>query len=391
VLPLTPPTAFRIAHLHVARPLHHDDHVRVALVAVAVSLCFGASTAGCFYGEPINERPSAEIQRVDAGVPMRGDQLSFRAIVSDPDQDPMELTWRFQACAGVSPCSSEETGTDQLFNVTIPASVEGLPTTRITIDLDVKDIPFGATARPAQHLELDVENNEPTVTMQRTGRELDGAFPPNVPITVNARGSDPDMDPLTLTWELFPPRNSTSGVMLQNLPDPLSGGEARFFIPDVDGEWTVRVTADDGLDIFVANLPILVVPDQAPCLGALDPSPPPATSSLILDQPRRISVLSVEDDLDIFPAPLPDDPYLGPAELRWYVRAPGQTSFTLVDTGVGGLELDPAHYDPGDHLDVRVEIDDRMNRTIPCAEGMATCSITQDACLQRQTWSVEVR
>jgi hypothetical protein len=386
---LTCRAAFRIAHLHVARPLHHDGLVRAALVAIAVASCFGASTTGCFYGEPINERPSAEIQRVGSGVPMRGDQLSFRAVVSDPDQDPTDITWRFQACAGVSPCSSEETGTDQTFNVAIPASVQGLPTTRITIDLDVEDV-FGATARPAQHLDLDVANNEPTIVMQRTGRELDGAFPPNVPITVNARGMDPDDDPLTLTWELFPPRTS-SGVTLETLPDPLTGGEARFFIPDVDGEWIVRVGVDDGLDLTTRDMTIVVVPDQPPCLGALDPTPPPATSSLILDQPRRISVLSVEDDLDIFPAPPPNDPFLGPADLRWYVRAPGQTSFTLVDLGVGGVELDPAQYNPGDHVDVRVEINDRMNRAIPCAESMATCSIPQNTCLQRQTWSVEVR
>jgi hypothetical protein len=386
---LTPPAAFRIGHLHVASPLHHDGYVRAAHVAVAVALA--ASTAGCFYSEPINERPSAEIQRVDAGVPTRGGRLSFRALVSDPDEDPMDITWRFQACAGVSPCSSEETGTEQIFNIDIPASIDELPVTRITVDLDVKDRPYGATARPAQHLELDVVNNEPTVSIQRTGRELDGKFPPNVPITVNARGMDVDPDTLTLAWELFPPRNSTSVVMLQDLPDPPSGGEARFFIPDVDGEWMVRVTVDDGIDTFTGERPILVVPDPAPCLGALDPAPPPPSSSLVLDQPRRISVLSVEDDLDIFPAPPPNDPYLGPAELRWYVRAPGQTSFTLVDTGVGGVELDPAQYDPGDHLDVRVEIDDRMNRTIPCAEDVATCSVTQDTCLQRQTWSVEVR
>lgn len=358
-------------------------------LGVAAALALGAS--GCFYAETINERPSADIMRLDDnGVPARGSSLMFRAVIFDPDADAVEPSWRFEACSAAGTCAALETGTDPIFSVTVPSTVVDEPTVRIAVTLDVVD-ELGAVARPPQRLDLDVVNNLPTVQIQRRGRELDGAFPPDVPITISARGADQDADAVALTWELFPPRTSEPTVRrFDRLPDPATGGEEYVLIPDVDGEWTVRVTVHDGIDDAYVDLPILVVPDQPPCLGASDPTPVPDTT-LVLDAPRRFAVLVVEDDLDVYPAPSPTDPFLGPAAFRWYVRAPGAPGFTLVDTDVAGLELDPAQYDPGDRLDVRVEIDDRVGRDLPCAADAATCSLDQDGCLQRQTWSVEVR
>lgn len=373
-----------------ARWLHHDRLVpsTAGLVGIALGLTAGAS--GCFWDQPINERPSAEIERIGTGVPARGSNLQFRAVTDDPDRDGVHPSWRFEACSAGGVCGAIETGTDSIFFVTVPPLVVGQPTVKVVISLDVVD-DLGAVARPPQRLSLDVVNNPPAVTVQRRGRELGGSFPPDVPIIVSARGADPDGDPVALAWELFPARDSvTEERRFDPLPDPLTGGEAYLLLPDVDGEWIVRVSVFDGIDTTEVDLPILVVPDAPPCLGASDPAPVPGTT-LLLDQPRRFSVLVVEDDLDVYPAPPPDDPYLGPAGFRWYVRAPGAADFTHVDTDVAALELDPAHYDPGDRVEVRVEIDDRVGRAVPCAADAATCSLDQDGCMQRQTWAVEVR
>lgn len=370
-----------------ARWLHHDRPVPpiAGRLGIAVALATGAS--GCFWDANINERPSAEIERVGDGVPARGSNLTFRAVVDDPDDDGIHPSWRFEACSASGTCGGIETGTDPIFGVTVPALIDDAPTTKIVITLDVAD-DFGAFARPSQHLELDVVNNPPTVVVQRRGREIGGSFPPDVPIIVSARGGDPDQDPVVLEWELFPARDSVlADRSFERLPDPMTGGEEYELVPDVDGEWIVRVTVLDGIDLDVVDLTILVVPDAPPCLGASDPTPVPDTT-LLLDAPRRFSVLVVEDDLDIYPAPAPGDPYLGAASFRWYVRAPGAAGFTQVDSDVAALELDPAHYDPGDRIEVRVEIDDRIGRTIPCAEDVASCSIGQDTCHQRQTWAV---
>ena len=45
----------------------------------------------------------------------------------------------------------------------------------------------------------------------------------------------------------------------------------------------------------------------------------------------------------------------------------------------------------GDHVSVRVEIDDGQGRALPCAIDEPTCSIDLDACIQRLTWDLEVR
>lgn len=395
VPPITGASTLGIHHLRVARALHHDRLVlrSAGRLRCVLALALGGGVAsGCFYSEVINERPSGDIERVGSGVPFRGDTLTFRALMDDPDRNPTSASWRFEACNANDICAADETGNDTTFTVTIPPLVESMPTTHVIITLAVEDS-YGAEARPVQRLELDVANNAPMIDADPRGREIDDMFPPDVPITISAVASDEDGDDITLSWELFPASGAVPGqYSFTPLPDPPAGGEEYRLLPDVDGTWTVRITASDGLDDFTYVLPIIVVPDQPPCLGALDPAPPPAGLSLLLDAPRRIAVTVVEDDLDIYPPPPADDPFLGAAELRWYLRAPGATSFALVDTNVGGVELDPAHYNPGDRLDVRVEIDDRVNRTVQCAENVPTCSFGQDdACLQRQTWSVEVR
>jgi len=380
----------RNRHLRVADGLHHDRGVgRPSQLAVVAALVGGAG--GCFYDGVINDRPSAEIHRVGSGVPARGDALQFQAVVDDPDGDRVETQWRAEACNENVVCTSIATGTDMVFGFRIPATAGGLPTVRVEVHLDVRD-QVGAVARPPQSLSLDVINNPPDLTVQRRGRELAGRFPPGVPITVSAAASDPDGDAVTLSWVLYPAAGSVPGDrQWYRLPDPPTGGQEYLLVPDVDGDWTVEVTADDGLDQTVVQSLIRVAPDRPPCLGAIDPIAPPPGAALVLDQPRRFSVLVVDDDLDVYPAPPPDDPYLGVAGFRWYLREPGATGFTLVDTEVAALELDPAHYAPADQVEVRVEIDDRVGRTLPCAADAPTCSLGQDACLQRRTWTVEVR
>lgn len=363
---------------------------RLALSSVALAL-----VGGCFYTGDLNDRPSAEIQRLTTGVPMRGDRVELRAVVVDPG-DQVEVHWRVDACAGEPAVCDQGIAYSEpdvlTLAVAIPDDVGSgagrRPTERLVVHLDVVDS-HGAVARPSQEEVVEVGNRAPALEVQRRGRELASAFPEDAPIFVAARATDPEGDPVEVECTPFPARGAVPGDWsFIQVADPPTGGHEWRLVPDVPGAWLVRCIARDPLAETMVDVPITVVADRPPCLRSTNPAPAPG-ATLVLDQPRRFSVL-VDDDLDVYP-PEPDDPFLGVAGFRWSVRPVGAAELTEVDADVAALELDPARYAPGDQLDVRVEIDDRRHRTIGCAVDEPTCSLTLDTCLQRQTWRVEVR
>lgn len=364
-----------------------------ALAAVASAL------GGCLYLDPINERPSAEIRRVGDGLIYRGDALTFQAVVDDPDRDRLALDWRGQACDRPASdparrCSAVETGTDPQFGFTVPLAIDGAPTVALLITLDVTDS-HGAVAKPRQALELAVGNHAPAIAIQRHGRELMGQFPVGVPITIAARGDDPDGDPVALTWTLFPAATSVpAAVGWTRLPDPAGGGEEYQLVPDVAGDWLVRVDGTDGLEAARGELAVQVRPDHAPCLTAVEPSVADG-AVVIATAPRRFAVVVVADDLDLYPAPPPGDPYLGAAALRWSQRPAGAPGFTAIGGGAA-VELDPATLAPGERVELRVEVADRTGRwpaqASSCTVDQPSCAIEAPAtCVQRRTWLVEAR
>ncbi len=360
----------------------------------SLTLALLAASPGCFYMDPINERPSAEIERVDDGVVFRGEELELRALVDDPDDDQVALAWRAQACDGPAGlggtrCAAIATGTDRTFRFTVPSKVEDRPTLEIYVDLDVTDA-RRAVARPGQRLELPVGNRAPLAIVQRRGRELEGQFPPRVPITISAIAQDEDGDDVTLAWQLYPASTSQPGAaVFEPAADQPEVGEAYTLVPDVEGEWIVRVTASDRIERRDTDTSILVRPDHAPCLGATEP----ASGAVVLaTAPRRFAVLVVSDDLDVYPAPPPGDPYLGAASFAWSMRPVGAATFTPI-ADAAAIDFDPAAFAPGDRIELRVEIDDRNHRSFTsCAADAPTCSLEPPAsCRQRTTWIVEVR
>ncbi len=362
-------------------------------------LALAGALGGCLYLDPINERPSAEIRRVGDGLIFRGDALTFQAVVDDPDRDQVDLAWRGQACdrAASDParrCSAVETGTDRQFGFTVPVAIDGAPTVAVLVTLDVTDS-HGAAAKPRQALELAVGNHAPTVALQRRGRELMGQFPVGVPITIAARGDDLDADAVALRWTLFPAATSVPGdVGWTQLPDPAGGGQEYELIPDVAGDWLVRVDADDGLTTGRGELALQVRPDHAPCLTTVEPNVADG-AVVIATAPRRFAIGVGADDLDLDPPPPAGDPYLGAATLRWSLRPAGAGGFAAIGSGAF-IDLDPATLAPGERVELRVEVADRTGRwpasTPSCPVDQPSCAIEAPAtCVQRRTWLVEAR
>lgn len=367
---------------------------RRSISALAV-LAAAASAAACtFYTDGINGRPVAVITVQTPGPHYLTQEIRFTASTSD---DPggtrkgLVAQWRAYYCDDPqgSSCPDELDQDDgTIFETFTIAPLEKRP---IKVTLTVRD-ERGAIDVDTQM--VDITNRDPTLSLQLQGYELSGAYPMGTWIDVLAQSTDPDGDTPSFTWELFPPDGATSGNYGWG---PVSDYQVPAYRlePDVPGLWNVRVTVDDGDGgMLQQTVPILVVDDAPPCISSIEPAVPGGTYILGADEPpRRFGVQTVNDDLDSYPPPADPGDFLGAATFRWLVASP-DTGGAFVE--VSGLEaadylVDPAGFAPGDRLSIRVEVADRIDRTLPCDDTKDTCSIGNDGCLQRVTWGVEIR
>jgi hypothetical protein len=372
--------------------------------SIAALLCLGTAlgAAGCFFVQPINSAPQARIEKDTQGPHYRGDTLQFSARKSgDQDGELLRAEWKAFTCspdgnACDTPSFASRAGAplSESFQFTIPAFRQdsAQATSLILITVTVAD-PQGAEHQDQVY--VDVLNQDPSLDLQVQGfRSPSGSgYPVGTSMRILAASQDPDEDAVTLDWRLYPAQGSVpANVRWQAIDDITYELE-----PDIAGLWTVEVTASDGFGGTVTLAePILVQADALPCIAATEPAAPPQ-GRYILDRdgtPRRFAVLSVSDDLDVYPPPPADlQPPMGSASFRWFVATP-DTAGGLIELGghdVADLLVDTSAYAPGDRLTLRVEIDDRVGRDLVCAPAAPTCSLGGDSCLQRVTWEVEVR
>lgn len=337
---------------------------------------------GCFYVDPINERPSAEIRRDDPSVPLvrGGAAVHVSAVWSDPNGDPVTFAWTVTGCLadGVTCNHPIGTGTTEVLPIAVPASGD---IAKVRVKLDVTDS-HGAVERPAQELVLDVTDQAPTLALFADGPLWNQAHPVHLPITVFATTSDPDNDAVTLAWD--PPY--VAGTDPQQSAWTIVSDTVRRFTPDVDGDWAIRVVATDDHGLSVEKPMIIhVEADQPPCLGLAAPA-----FDTVIDQSTRFAVLTVDDDLDAYPTPA-----LDPIGFHWSIRSPHTGgAWQALGTDESSVVIDPQleGYAKGDAIDLRVEItDDTARPPLPCDPSIDTCSLDGTSCLQRQTWHAEVR
>jgi hypothetical protein len=358
--------------------------------------------SGCFYTDPINQRPSIAIHQVGSGAVTRGAQhVAFSAVSSDPDGDTVALSWRAYACQGTMCDATEfQSGTDTVFDlVEIPlanAALESYDT--LEIRLEGRDA-LGATAKPSQTLDIHLGDAAPKITM-RAGRP---SVVVNEPVAIYALVTDLD-DPVAgpeshyapPVWNVTAPP-TTQDWTLDDLQVPGTDSThlqlGKTFTPKATGDWTIQLTATDPmLAQTVQDLNLHVDADQLPCVSQWVPAATtdPGTS-LQLTDPTLFEVLVVTDDLDPYPS-VPNDPVLGTTEFYWSIVPPGGGRQDLPNVSGNAVALDPASYTPGDLVELRVEIEDRNHRAVTCPDGDLTCSMTVNPnCSQRLTWRVVVR
>lgn len=360
---------------------------RLAPLARLAPVAVLAALGGCFYLEEINHRPAIEIvRRTDVAVE-RGTSVELEAEIYDPDDQPVTIAWRAYACAQTTQeCDEVPFFESSARTVSVPAPLRteaGQAVQHLRVSLTAVDA-RGARALPEQVLAVDVVNAAPRlVGPQPVAARATRGLP--LELRVQRSDSDDRVEDVRLTWKVFGPVG-TAHPPLRQLASDDPAIDRQELVPDVAGAWTVEVTAVDPAGGTATAQRAFVVSDEAPpCINALSP---PASLPLLFDQPRRLAVLSVDDDFDPFPASAS-----GAARFSWSLATPsrGGARQPLVGTTGSFVDLDPAGFVPGEVVELRVEVADRVARALPCGDGEATCSIQRNSCVQRQTWRLEVR
>lgn len=367
--------------------------VTLSTTALAV-ITTAMAAAGCFYMEPINGRPVAKLEKTLPGPHYKGDPVTFTATKSDDpdgDTDSLKADWRAVECLddeGIE-CPpidgmTADGGIFQSFTFDIPGKKP------VRVFLTVTD---RSGASDIVSTLVNVTNRDPTIELNPEGYKYDGAYPMGTWVDIYAMVGDPDDDETQVAWEVFEPGGSIEADLGW---EPITGEEARRLTPDVDGVWQVRGTITDGEGGEAFHMiPIHFEDDVPPCIAATSPDAT-VDGTYIVDSdegPRRLALLAVSDDLDFYPPPANPGDFLGTAELSWKISTPDTSGVFVTVPGheVSDYFVDPEAFAPGDEIQVRVEIADRISRTIPCADDQSSCSINGDTCLQRVTWKVEIR
>jgi hypothetical protein len=349
------------------------------LSAVRWLALLAAGLSGCLYLDAVNLPPIAQIHAPDGPFHIH-DAVVLDAAMSSDDTDSAALVYAWSA----RPCPSCAT-------VTLP------PTRQVSVTLDghdpvlvtlvVRDT-HGALSSPATYT-LTATDRPPAFGLAlTTPDDGSGRYTLEQPVSVavaeaQPAAADPDGDVVTYRAMLVAP--STSDPNLASLS--ARGVGAWSVVPDVPGHWQLVVTGDDGYGgVTVRTQGFDVAPDRPPCIAATTPGALGDGHILLLRdaaETRRFAVDAVSDDLDPYPGGVP--------HFRWFLGPEGAPPAPLAGHDLSDVLVDASDYLPGDVLTLRVEIADRVERTLPCAPDQPRCSIGGDSCFQRLGWTLEVR
>jgi hypothetical protein len=366
----------------------------VRFVATIASLLLG----GCFYVESINQRPSLDIRQDAVGDVFRNEDVSFTAVVVDPDDSAVDVSWHVYACTDAttfSSCDAESsvTGDQRNFAFTVPMNRidNTTPTRGIRIVLDGID-DRGASSKPSDQLQLEVKDRNPDLELRRDSiyKQPGPQFVVDTPIDIFAVYGDGDneLQTLTVIRDVLSPTQVPINIVEKPIMDPAGKKQIWWELtPQVVGEWAVEVTVKDpsGNEIKKSEK-MTVVADRAPCLDTVTPIVPPPGAE-IFDE-TLFQVIGVNDDLDSYPR-TSGGTLFGEPTFAWTVLGP--TGGRQVVSTSKQFQFDPDVYVPGTTVEIRVEIKDRKLSPVNCADGDATCSIGATSCIQRQTWRVVAR
>jgi hypothetical protein len=306
--------------------------------------------------------------------------------------------WQAIACADFDACDegpfAEATSA---FTFTFDIPVNRLdapePITNVRVRLAGEDV-LGAEAAPTQEQPVAVLDAPPTLRVFDVG-DYDRVA--TTPTDIFIEFGDPDDGPSGVTFDIIVesfPNGATFTFDEIPAPPPADtrlGQIARRLVGSLPGNYKLKITATSaGGQIKESEHVVSVATDSPPCIKRLEPETPPEGNVLPMIEPTLYQVLFVDDALDRFPTVAGDD-FLLPTIFEWSLKPSGGARQVIGGANGNSVALDPASFAPGDIIELRVEVFDRTQTPIICSDELPTCSVLQNACVQRQTWRLEVR
>jgi len=328
------------------------------------------------YTDPINRAPEIseiKVKPSSYGTYTRRLPVIFDATVSDEGDHALATTWWVVPGACKSPWPAADTALPG--NRFVPA-VLGPHCVRV----DVVD-QHGAVA--SSTTEFDVTNFAPTAQIAMTvPLGSSEGYPLFSEFAFEARLSDLDSAEKPMPrWKLTGPDGQERMIM----PCTSAPGTV-CFTGDTTGEYRIALDAIDAEDGHAMPTEILlkVADDAPPCIKDQQPT----ILDLVRDPNTALTLsFAVADDGDPLPA-RSTRPSM--AVITWRFRRTGSVSFDrLINAGERFLTLPAGAFVPGDDIELRVDIADRVSR-IPaagCTDDAIECALTTN-CQQRTSWRI---
>jgi hypothetical protein len=351
---------------------------------------------GCVLFTPsINMAPTVSIVAPQTlGINMA---LTFKADVHDEHVDSLRFAWGLvnDKCPDDGSVPADPTiVTSTIATLTTPPLGSGLFCVFVTVTDDqgasdhrtqgfeIQDPPLGVA------IGLDSISTRATDLPANIGVPLFADLQAHATVSGGPAGGPSP----SIVWTLTPPNRP--GMMRLPCTDL---DEAQVCFPvDESGTWTLAVTAKAGSLTASAMLPILVAPDQPPCIPSGLSTDPPAVDGLTQSPNKEMTftVLDVSDDGDPWP-PLPGQTSM--LTFEWWWRLHGDTNFQrMVSPNSEKFSFAAGTFTDGALVDVLVEAVDRqqVNETPPdftaCSGAVDRCSVHQ-ACSHWIAWKVMVQ
>ena len=315
-----------------------------------VTILAGGSTNCLLDTGPINMPPTVQIDEPSQSL-HRGGTATFTATIHDPDQsnDTLTVAWHVGSVCVVVKVSDR----------------------------------YGDTAVASRV--FTVEDQPPTAVIEQTSPAATAAtLPLSSTFTFSALGStDPDPgdgNTLTFAWTVTQPDGTTLSV--NTCPSPQTPAICSF-TSAMPGSYHVQLTATDASGMSSsASVDVVIAQDQPPCIVGFTPT---ALQTIgFADQDTTFAVTSVDDDVDPYPGST-----LG--SFTWWYRMGTSGGFIRLSNPYSSNQLDfgPDAFSTGDEVQVRVEYQDRINRSFStCDQNAVRCELVP-GCAQWVTWTVQ--